>query len=380
VIPTEVLNDKDRSNTKPIGCGPWIFDSWEPNVVIRWKKNPDYYDAPKPYIENVEAALVGDPEVILQNLIAGNFDGSLWTAPLWDRGRREFPQGQWFTGPEHVWGGAYFNYAIAPFSDKRVRQAFSMSIDRPGVLSALDQPGAVGGGAGLTHISQYASFYLDPINDAAKFGANAKYFKHDLTEAKALLSAAGYADGIDLTADSSSVYGPGFKSMMEAIAASAQEAGFRIALNLGEYGGYISTTFLGEIPENHFGLAPLIGSPIDPHNIFFSVFHPSSARHNWGPKGAVPAAELPRAGENTPAGDKALLDLFNAQSGELDDDARVELIHEIQRNMAESMWLVPWPGVSTAYAYQPWVKSVALTRGYGYGVEDLVNMWIDKTA
>jgi ABC-type transport system substrate-binding protein len=168
--------------------------------------------------------------------------------------------------------------------------------------------------------------------------------------------------------------------MMEAIAASAQEAGFRIALNLGEYGGYISTTFLGEIPENHFGLAPLIGSPIDPHNIFFSVFHPSSARHNWGPKGAVPAAELPRAGENTPAGDKALLDLFNAQSGELDDDARVELIHEIQRNMAESMWLVPWPGVSTAYAYQPWVKSVALTRGYGYGVEDLVNMWIDKTA
>jgi ABC-type transport system substrate-binding protein len=167
--------------------------------------------------------------------------------------------------------------------------------------------------------------------------------------------------------------------MMNAIAASVQQAGFNLSLNLGEYGGYLQTTFLGDIPENALGLAPLMGSPMDPHNIFFSIFHPSSARHNWGPKGAVPANTLPVAGANSPAGDAALLKLWNDQAVELDDDARVEIIHEIQRNMAESMWLVPWPGVSTAYTYQPWVKNVALTRGYGYGVEGLVNMWIDRS-
>jgi ABC-type transport system substrate-binding protein len=166
--------------------------------------------------------------------------------------------------------------------------------------------------------------------------------------------------------------------MMEAIAASVREAGINIELSLGEYGGYLQTTFLGDIPENGFGLAPLMGSPMDPHNIFFTIFHPSSARHNWGPKGAVPRDQLPKAGDNSPAGDAALLDLWTKQAQELDLDARVELVHEIQRVMAESMWLVPWPGVSTAYAFQPWVKNVAVTRGYAYGIEALVNMWLDK--
>jgi len=254
-----------------------------------------------------------------------------------------------------------------------------MSIDRPGILATLDKPGAVGGGAGLTHVSQYDRFWLDPIKEASEFGENAKYFAQNITEAKALLSAAGFADGVDITANSSSVYGPGFGAQMNAVAASAREAGFRMELNLGEYGGYISTTFLGDIPAGSIGLAPLMGSPIDPHNIFFTIFHPSSARHNWGPKGAVPAAELPKANDPTPAGDAELLQLWNKQAEELDTDARVELVRDVQRLMAERMWLVPWTGVSTAYVYQPWVKNIKLIRGYGFGVETAVHLWLDKS-
>jgi len=378
VIPSEILDNKDVAGKTPIGSGPWIFDSWEPNVVIRWKKNPDYYDAPLPYMDGFEGLLTADPEQILANLKNETFDGSLWSADLWTRGRSELPQGQWFTGPEHVWGGAYFNFANPPFNDVRVRQALSMAIDRPGILSALDQPRATGGGSGLTHISQYDKFWIDPINDAAEFGPNAKYFARDVTEAKALLSAAGFPDGIDITANSSNIYGPGFGKQMEAVSDSAREAGFRMNLNLGEYGGYLSTTFLGDIPPDGIGLAPLIGSPIDPHNIIFAVFHPSSGRHNWGPKGAVPAADLPKANDPSPAGDADLLALWTEQAQEIDEEARAALLKDVQRSMAESMWLVPWPGVSTAYVYQPWVKNIRLIRGYGFGVETAVNMWLDK--
>jgi peptide/nickel transport system substrate-binding protein len=380
VIPAEILDNKDAAGKTPVGSGPWIFDSWEPNVVIRWKKNPEYYDAPRPYLDVFEGLLTADPEQILANLKSETFDGSLWSADLWTRGRSELPDAQWFTGPEHVWGGAYFNFANPPFNDKRVRQALSMSIDRPGILSALDQPKATGVGGGLTHISQYDRFYVDPINDAETFGENAKYFQRNVEEAKALLSAAGFENGITVTANSSNIYGPGFGKQMEAFAASAGEAGFKMNLNLGEYAGYLSTTFLGDIPPDAIGLAPLQGSPIDPHNIFFSVFHPSSGRHNWGPKGAVPAAELPKANDLSPAGDADLLALWNQQAQELDEDARVELVRDVQRMMAESMYLVPWPGVSTAYVYQPWVKNIRLIRGYDFGAETSVHLWVDKPA
>jgi peptide/nickel transport system substrate-binding protein len=380
VIPQELLDNKDEVGKRAIGSGPWIFDSWDPNVVIKWKKNPEYYDAPKPYMDGFNGLLIADAERILAEMKNKTYDGTLWSSDLWTRGRTELPDGQWFTGPEHVWGGAYFNFANPPFNDVRVRQALSMAIDRPGILSALDQPKATGGGSGITHVSQYDKFWIDPIKDESTFGPNAKYYKRDVAAAKALLEAAGLGDGIDIQANSSNVYGSGFGKQMEAFAASAREAGFRMNLNLGEYGGYLATTFLGDIPPNAIGLAPLQGSPIDPHNIFFSVFHPSSGRHNWGPKGAVPAAELPKANDPTPAGDAELLALWTKQAQELDPDKRADLVKDVQRMMAQSMWLVPWTGVSTAYVYQPWVKNIKLIRGYGFGAETAVDMWLDKTA
>jgi len=368
IIPAEVV-DQELLNTQPIGSGPWIFEEWDPDVVIRWRKNPDYYDAPKPYMDGIEASLIGDPETIIQNLKDGNLDGSLWEGSLFNRAVDELPEATLQIGPEHVWGGAYFNFAEKPFDDVRVRQALSMSIDREGILAQFDQPGAA---ASLTHISMFDGFYMDPLTDP-DFGENAKYYRRDLDEAARLLTQAGYENGIELAATTSSVYGPAYGDRMEAFGGSAVDASFRFNFDYAEYGGYISTTFFGEIGPNELGIAPLQGSPMDPHNNFFTIFHPTSARHNWGPRGNE---DLP---DNSPAGDQVLLDLWTAQAAELDHDARVEIVRDIQRNMAESMYLIPWPGLSTVSVYLPHVKNTLnTTRGYGAGSETLVDFWLDS--
>ena len=369
IVPQEVV-DQELLETQPIGSGPFIFESWEPDVVIRWRKNPNWYDAPKPYIDAVEASLVNDPEVIIQNMVAGNLEATGWSSALFER-VGDVPNATVLTGPERVFGAAYFNFAVPPFNDKRVRQALSMAWDRPGVQQALDKAGAAGP---LTHITQFGPFYLDPFG--SDFGPNAKYYERDVEEAKRLLTEAGYPNGIDLVGRSSSVYGSVFGDRTEAFGSSAEEAGFRISFDFGEYGGYISTTFFGDIPENELGIAPLMGSPHDPHNIFFTIFHPTSARHNWGPRGTDPA-ELP---DNSPAGDQTLLNLWDAQAAELDFEARVEIVKEIQRNMAESMYLIPWTGYSGVMIHQPWVKNFQWARDYAPAVENLPHLWIDREA
>lgn len=243
-----------------------------------------------------------------------------------------------------------------------------MSIDREGILAQFDQPGAA---ASLTHISMFDRFYMDPLTDP-DFGPNAKYYKRDLDEAARLLTEAGYPNGIELAATTSTVYGPAYGDRMEAFGGSALDANFRFNFDFAEYGGYISTTFFGEIAENELGIAPLQGSPMDPHNNFFTIFHPTSARHNWGPRGNE---DLP---DNSPAGDQVLLDLWTAQAAELDFEKRVEIVRDIQRNMAESMYLIPWPGLSTVSIYLPHVKNTLhTTRGYGAGSETLVDFWLD---
>lgn len=385
IYPQELVDDPDSAARNPIGSGPWVFQEWQDDTVIRWRKNPDWYDAPRPYLDEVESALISDPDTILENVRNGTFDSTLWSAQIWDSAMSELSEDfQFFTGPEHVWGGAYFNFAVPPFNDVRVRQALSMAVDRPGLLSVLDQPGAVGGGGGLTHISQYAGFYIDPINDEETFGPNAKYFKRDVQGARDLLAQAGYENGLQISAQTSSVYGAGYSAMMEGFGDSASEAGFDFEYNYQEYPAYISTTYYGDLAENQMGLAPLQGSPMDPHNIFFRVMHPTSVLRNYGPRTdqegrmGIPADQLPIDGDAGPAGDAALLKLWSDQAAATDLDERTEIIHDIQRHMAERMYFVPWTGVSTAYIFAPYVRGIRFTRGYAFGTEGLPNIWLDK--
>src|SRR5690606_16708842 len=91
----------------------------------------------------------------------------------------------------------------SPFRDERVRQAWFLSIDTDLYLDAFanvskfaDEGLPVDTKWNSAMLpSDYAGWYLDPQSD--DFGENAKFYAYDLTEAKALLSAAGFPNGLD---------------------------------------------------------------------------------------------------------------------------------------------------------------------------------------
>lgn len=362
LVPPEIVAD-GTVETRPVGSGPWIFEELVPDVEIRWRRNPDWYIEGLPIMDEYVASLVGDPTTIIANLDSQALDASLLNGlPFQSVLQTQLPDLTYTLGGETTFGGTYFDFSKPPWNDVRARQAFSMAMDREGMLAILDETGP---GASHTAIPILAPFWLDPRSD--EFGPNAKYFAHDVAAARQLLDAAGYPDGIDLRAISSPVYGPGFGQRIELVLSTVADAGFRTEIDQHEYGTYITSTFLGNFPDDSSGLAiaPVKGAALEPDDVLFAIYHPDSARHNYGP------------GAGDISGDAALLQQFNDQRVELNLDRRIDLIKEIQRVMAEKMYFVPWTGVPQIFGSQPHMRSFTPRQGYASVSEYLPSAWKD---
>ena len=49
-----------RSKSKPVGTGPFIFEDYKPNELFKAKKNPNYWNKPYPYLDEVEFRPIPD--------------------------------------------------------------------------------------------------------------------------------------------------------------------------------------------------------------------------------------------------------------------------------------------------------------------------------
>ena len=47
--------------TKPVGSGPFMLQEWVRGSHIIYERNPDYWDAPKPYIDRMVCKFLPDP-------------------------------------------------------------------------------------------------------------------------------------------------------------------------------------------------------------------------------------------------------------------------------------------------------------------------------
>src|SRR5439155_348258 len=57
-----------------IGTGPWMLDSYRPNVGLTYVRNPTFYMAGLPYIERVEATVDEDNASRMAAFLSGKYD------------------------------------------------------------------------------------------------------------------------------------------------------------------------------------------------------------------------------------------------------------------------------------------------------------------
>ena len=362
LVPREIVDD-DSVATRPVGSGPWVFDVLAPGLGMRWRRNPAWHEEGFPLLDEVRATFVDDATSVVDQLEARALDWSRIAADSYEPDVREARSLETLGGPDNSVGGFFFDYSTPPWSDVRARQALSMSLRRDVILERLDGSGR---GTLQTALPALAPFYLDPLSD--DFGPTGQFFGHGPLMARQLLEAAGLSGLVPLPVITSGVFEERFGRQIDLLLDSARSVGFDASLAPLEYGTYLTTVFRGNFPEGTGGVAvgPLKVA-IDPDEVLFSVYHWSSERHNWGP------------GPGSPAKDAVWLEAFERQRAEQDRATRVAQLHDLQRDMAERMYVVPWTSPPEMWLRGEWVHDLHVRGGMGVGREVAPYAWLDAS-
>lgn len=186
IVPREMV-ESGQLRQKMVGSGPFIFQQWEQDSRVHFKKNPDYYVKGAPFVDEVNFMQISDAQTRL-----AAFQSS--KAHIAGVERQDFDtiqKDKAFQTQTYIAVGTssiMMNYNDPRFKDERVRQAISLIANRDDVLKIQADPKGLWRGV-LS--AQNTGWVLS--QDELK--SKRFYLRQDLQEAKQKMTAAGYPDG-----------------------------------------------------------------------------------------------------------------------------------------------------------------------------------------
>lgn len=183
----------------PVGTGPFVFEKWSPGQELTLKKNPSYWGTDAagnklPYMDGFRLSFLKDEKQQINEFTSGNLEESYRIPSEFFGQIIDAATGQ--PTPEYAKFRIHrvpalstqfygFNTTAAPFSDKRVRQAFNLAIDRKKIITYVLQGQAAGPGV----------HGLVPGSMPGYAANNIKGYDFDLQKAKSLMAEAGFPNG-----------------------------------------------------------------------------------------------------------------------------------------------------------------------------------------
>lgn len=357
------------------GAGPWVLSDYRPSAGLTFARNPNWYRQDRPFIDRWEMPIITEYSQRLAQFKAGNiFDGSLRFEDVLPT-KRDLPQLDMYTSEYTATVEPTIRFGLgtpdSPFWDQRVRQAFSMLIDRETwvrVFGAVDEFEAVGLPMEIRWMTHAGVEGGIPPQDR-NFGPNSKYYFLDVAEAKKLLTAAGYANG--LTTDA--LYrsdGQAMFSRYDALVGMLSEGGIRVNVKVVDR----VNEFDAKVRQ---GKGDWSGFSFD-----IGAASPTAYAFLWRryhSQGTVFAGFDPD-GRNRRRGDPKVDDMTSKMIREPEPQKRQALVDEFLRYMAGTMYEVPAGGQSLGFRLAwPVVKNFGVYRTRVPGVENDVHLWLDQS-
>ncbi|WP_084772270.1 ABC transporter substrate-binding protein [Nonomuraea candida] len=140
IVPPASLNDPKAASLKPVGTGPFVFKEYVPDNRMVVTRNPRYWRAGLPYLDEVEFRILPDSQTRAQTLEAGGVDavGTSRDEDLTKFGamkdRYTVHRASGMAVAEYMF---LLNTAVAPLDDVRVRRALAHAMDRETVIKTL---------------------------------------------------------------------------------------------------------------------------------------------------------------------------------------------------------------------------------------------------
>jgi peptide/nickel transport system substrate-binding protein len=382
LVPKETDNGFDIRRDM-IGTGPFVLENYTASVGFTWKRHPEYWDKTFPLVDQVETPILTEYAAALAQLKAGNIYHYLVRPDDLLAVKNDVPQLQIYPVPSTtVTSGDILRFgtlptpANRPFRDERVRQAVAMSYDRDLFIdtfenvSKFEQAGLPVDTYWYTAIGNAPGWWLDP--KGKEFGPNAKYLHYDPSEAKKLLSAAGYANGVDVT--STIVAGPergaDYQKILAVREEFAAQVGFKITTNPVDY----TTVYIPRIRDGKGefeGWAYAGGAASADDAVAYMV-------QRYYSKGPATFLGFDVKGSGDHSGDPHVDSEIDKAKGEADTEKRRAIVYELQRYLAKAAYGVSDPGSASGFEMAwPVLGNFAVYHGDRRGPN--FNWWIDDT-
>ena len=331
VVPKELAGDDATAfSASPVGTGPYLFKSYAKGQGATFVKNPAYWQAGQPYLDQIDYKTGQDGNAMLLQIEAGTLD--MMGDPL--------PPAQFTdvtTNPDYA--DQLYHHTLVdtdyvfmdtqqenngPFSKLQVRQAVNYAIDKAAILQ-------ISHGAGIE-----ANCIYPP--DLPGYDATCNQYPHDVEKAKALMKEAGLEAGFDTTfytdtTDPDPQIGASIQQDLAAI-------GIRANIVSQEF-----ATFLDTIETPHKAPIGWVGwfqDYPDPSDFIDPILSCASAV-----KGGANAALYCN---------KAVDDAAAAAKGETDQAKRIAAYQEIQKTiMADAPW--------APFRHQEWYTLISKRTG-----------------
>lgn len=370
-----------------IGTGPFSLSSYTQSVGFSFKRHPDYWDQEWAWPDQVEMPIITEYAAALSQLKAGNIYRFAHVSsdirsedvlPL----KREEPRIAVYQGDlnaatvvGNILAFGWLPAGKSPFLDERVRQAFSMAIDRDAYLdtfhnvSQFRAEGVPVDSPWNSHlVATQEGWWLDP--KGKDFGPNAKYFKFDLAEAKKLLTAAGYPNGFEGISNyvTTPELGAHPKSA-EVEDGFLRALGINVKINPINYQREYQPNYRdGRGQFTGWGYVAAVGG------------HGGSAIGRlaiefWS-KGGGAFKGFSINGQNDQSGDPQVDAMIVKGRVEQDTEKRKAIVNDLQRYLAKPMYSIPGPGYGTGLT-AAW-PCLANWRVY-QGARPNYRVWIDQT-